>query len=159
IAYERVPLVSRTGVEIRVYSGALEGATSPVINHPPLILAVIHLEPHSRTTLHLPASYSAFLYILEGKVNVGDNQTALGQHQVGWLDRFTDEGESELGLGTAESDARLVLYAGQPQHDEIIHHGPFIADRKEDIQRLFREYRSGQLLHIAKIEKESVFSY
>lgn len=159
IAYDRVPLVSREGVNIRVYSGSLAGATSPVINHTPLILADIQLEARSQTTLRLPASYSTFLYMLEGSVTVGDNQKELGQHQVGWLDRFSEEEESELLLTTGEFAARLVLYAGQPQHDEIIHHGPFIADGKEDIQRLYREYRAGQLLHIAAVDKAHVFTH
>src|SRR5690606_34388407 len=113
IAYERVPLVASEGVEIRVYSGSLEGTTSPVINHTPLILAVIHLEAHAEKTLQLPASYSAFLYMLEGTVKVGETQTVLRQHQVGWLDRLQEEGESELLLEAGEAAARLVLYAGQ----------------------------------------------
>ena len=159
LAYDRVPLVSREGVNIRVYSGSLAGATSPVINHTPLILADIRLEAGAKTILRLPASYSTFLYVLEGCVNVGDNQKTLGQHQVGWLDRFSGEEESELLLTTGEIAARLVLYAGQPQHDEIIHHGPFIADGKEDIQRLYREYRAGQLLHIAEVDKAHVFTH
>lgn len=159
IAYERVPLVASEGVEIRVYSGSLEGATSPVINHTPLILAVIHLEAHAEKTLQLPASYSAFLYMLEGTVKVGENQTVLRQNQVGWLDRFQEEGESELLLEAGEAAARLVLYAGQPQYDEIIHHGPFVADGREDIQRLYREFRSGQLPHIAEVDQSRVFTY
>jgi len=160
LAYERVPLVAREGVKIRVYSGSLEGVSSPLNHHTPFILADVHLEAQTQTTLTLPASYSTFLYILEGKVEVGENRRMLEQHQVGWLDRLATEEPSELLLLTTEgSDTRFVLYAGQPQHNEIIQHGPFIADSKEDIQRLFREYRTGQLQHIAEIEKGSVFTY
>ena len=35
----------------------------------------------------------------------------------------------------------LVLYAGQPQGDRIVSYGPFIGDSKEDIARLYTEYR------------------
>jgi len=39
--------------------------------------------------------------------------------------------------------ARLILYAGQPQGDAIVSHGPFIGDSKDDIVRLYGEYRAG----------------
>lgn len=159
IAAERVPVLKRAGMYAKVYSGALEGVSSPVENYTPFILADIHLEAFTFTTLTLPTHYSTFIYVLEGSVKVGENRQLLGQHQVGWLDRFAEQSESRLLLHTESVSSRFVLYAGQPQHDQIIQHGPFIVDHKEDIPPLFRKYRTGQLPHIAEVDAVNILRY
>jgi redox-sensitive bicupin YhaK (pirin superfamily) len=48
-----------------------------------------------------------------------------------------------------------VLYAGQPQGNGIISHGPFIGDSKEDIVRLFAEYRAGRFVRMSELTEEA----
>lgn len=48
-----------------------------------------------------------------------------------------------LRLTAGDAGARVLLYAGQPQGDPIVSHGPFIGDSKADIVRLYTEYRAG----------------
>lgn len=38
----------------------------------------------------------------------------------------------------------LFLYSGEPTHDPIVAHGPFIGDTQEDIVRLYNEYGTGR---------------
>lgn len=99
------------------------------------------------------------MYVIDGSVKVGENDTTLNQDQVGRLDRFSEETQSELKLTTTESDARIVLYSGQPQEDKIVSQGPFIADTEEDITRLYKEYRQGEMKHISTIEEEQVIKW
>ena len=49
--------------------------------------------------------------------------------------------------------ARFVLYAGQPQHDPIVSHGPFIGDTREDIARLYSEYRAGTFTRMSELAR------
>jgi redox-sensitive bicupin YhaK (pirin superfamily) len=58
---------------------------------------------------------------------------------------------SVLHVVAGEQGARLVLYAGQPQGDRIVSYGPFIGDSKEDIVRLFTEYRAGQFVRLSDL--------
>jgi redox-sensitive bicupin YhaK (pirin superfamily) len=51
-----------------------------------------------------------------------------------------------------EDGVRLVLYAGQPQGDPIVSHGPFI-DSREDIARLHNEYRAGRFERLSEIAR------
>lgn len=48
-----------------------------------------------------------------------------------------------LRLVAGGEGARVVLHAGQPQGDQLVSHGPFIGDSKEDLVRLYTEYRAG----------------
>jgi quercetin 2,3-dioxygenase len=159
LSFESAPVISRNGVTVRLYSGSLEGITSPVKNYAPLILADIQAEADSSITLHLPANFTTFMYVLEGNIKVGEEDTPLDQDQVGWLDRFTDEAQSELKVTTAKSSSRIILYSGKPQNEAITSHGPFIADTKEDIMRLYKEYRQGEMKHISTIDEAQVLQW
>lgn len=48
---------------------------------------------------------------------------------------------------------RVILYAGQPQGDPIVSHGPFIGDTQDDIRRLYHEFRHGKMSHISEVAK------
>ena len=148
---EHVPLLSDKGVQIRLYSGALSGLRSPVQNYTPVIIADITIEAGITTVQQLPANYNTFLYVIKGNVQVGEDEKLLNQNQVGWLDLAGDISESELKLTAGEEGVRLVLYAGKPTGENIIAYGPFIADSSEDIKRLYREYRQGQMKHISTV--------
>jgi redox-sensitive bicupin YhaK (pirin superfamily) len=147
----QVPVITSDGLHIRVYSGTLAGITSPLQNYTPVIIAELKLEPGITTTQQLPASYSSFLYVIEGAVQVGAENKVLNQDQVGWLDRFSEEAASELILTAGEAGARIVLYAGQPQGDPIVSHGPFIGDTEADIKRLYSDFRQGKMEHISGV--------
>ncbi len=159
LPFASVPKLTENGAEIRVYSGSFAGLTSPIQNYVPLIIADIHLDSNSSTLQQLAANYNAFLYVIEGSILVGEEQKPLQQNQVGWLDKFNDKTTSELLLRAGENGARVILYAGEPQHDEIISYGPFIGDSKQDIQRLYYEYNRGQMRHVNTLPMEQTINY
>jgi quercetin 2,3-dioxygenase len=156
---EHVPSIVENGVEIKVYSGSLNGVSSPVQNFVPVIIADVQLKANAATVLHLPASYNTFLYGIEGEVLIGEEKKILKQNETGWLDRTTAVGDSELLIAAGETNARFVLYSGEPQGDAIVSHGPFIGNTTEDITRLYKEYRHGQMQHISVVEGEQRIHY
>jgi redox-sensitive bicupin YhaK (pirin superfamily) len=89
--------------------------------------------------------------VIRGAVEIGEDGARLKAGQVGWLDRPQGEGNSVLRLVAGEEGARVVLYAGQPQGDPIVSHGPFIGDSKDDIVRLYAEYRAGRFDRLSEL--------
>ncbi len=148
LSVEKVPMFNEGGVQIKLYSGSLAGLTSPIQNHVPLLLADISLEANTVTIQEIPANYNTFLYVLEGTVQIGEEQNMLQQHEVGWLSLTANESLSELKIQTAEAGARFLLYGGKPLGEPIMSHGPFIADTPEEITQLYKDYRSGKMEHI-----------
>jgi len=159
IPVDHVPKKSLEGLDLRLYSGSLAGVSSPVRNHVPVIIADIHLQPDASYIFNLPASYATFLYVLNGSVQIGEERKTLDQNEVGWLDKSTIDGNSELGIHAGKSGARFVLYSGQPQGDPIVSHGPFIADTQEDISRLYRDFRTGKMKHISTVAESQKFNW
>ncbi|HEY2349314.1 MAG TPA: pirin-like C-terminal cupin domain-containing protein [Puia sp.] len=151
ISTNHVPKKSSEGVELKLYSGSLAGISSPVLNHAPVIIADIQMRPDTSYQFNLPSSYSTFLVVLGGALQIGEERKTLEQDEVGWLDRSAIDGDSELNITAGTSGTRFILYSGQPQGDPIVSHGPFIADTQEDISRLYREFRSGKMKHISTV--------
>jgi quercetin 2,3-dioxygenase len=93
--------------------------------------------------------------VIRGSVKIGADGMHLQTGQAGWLDRPDSDGTSTLRLLAGEDGARLVQYAGQPQGDEIVSHGPCIGDSKQDIVRLYTEYRAGRFERMSALARRT----
>ncbi|QAT81956.1 pirin family protein [Corallococcus coralloides] len=143
LPYAQLPVRREPGVEVRLYSGTSGTVRSATKNYVPVTLAELQLEPGASIAQDLPASYNGFFYVLEGEVAVGPDRRALKPGQVGWLDRPVSGSDSTVHV-TGTTRARVLLYAGQPQREPLVSHGPFIGDTQDDILRSFAGYRAGR---------------
>ena len=158
IHLDSVPIRREPGVEVRLYSGTSGELRSPTRNHVPVTLAEITIDRSHGFDQDLPASYNGFVYVLSGSARVGSEGTLVEEGQVGWLDRPDATGASLLRIAAEGDGVRLVLYAGQPQGVPITSHGPFIGDSKEDIVRLYTEYREGRFARMSDLAKQEAAS-
>jgi redox-sensitive bicupin YhaK (pirin superfamily) len=152
---DSVPVRREPGVEVRIYSGSSGALRSTTRNHVPVTMAEITMDPHASLDQDIPASYNGFVFLIRGSAAIGEDAVLLNTGQLGWLDRREGEVSSVLHVVAGEEGARLVLYAGQPQGDAIVSHGPFIGDSKDDIVRLYTEYRAGRFVRIGDIRKQT----
>jgi redox-sensitive bicupin YhaK (pirin superfamily) len=151
---DSIPVRHESGAEIRVYSGSSGSLRSRIRNHVPVTMVEINLERGASAEQEVPVSYNGFVFVIGGSVRIG--KTTLNTGQVGWLDRPTDNDATIVRVVAGESGARLILYAGQPQGDPIVSHGPFIGDTKPDIARLFAEYQAGQFPRLSELKKQEL---
>jgi quercetin 2,3-dioxygenase len=149
--HDVIPVRDEAGATVRVYSGESGAVRGPARNHVPVTLVEVVLEPGASFEQELPASYNGFVYPISGDVLVGTDRSPLHVGQAGWLDRPGASGASVVRLSAGAQGGRLILYAGEPQHDPIVSHGPFIADTREDIVRLFQEYRSDRFVRLSEL--------
>ena len=153
---EAVPVRHEPGVVVRIYSGASGNYRSTTRNHVPVTMTEAVMEAHASVDQDIPASFNGFVYVVGGTVRVGQEAAVLTAGQVGWLDYPDGQGSSVLRIVAGEEGARLVLYAGEPQHDRIVSHGPFIGESKEDIVRLYAEYHDGKFERMSNLAREAV---
>ncbi len=143
---ERVPVKKTAHSEIKVYSGSSNGINSPVQNQTPLTIVDFSVQPESSVTQQIPASYNAFFYVIEGSVQVGEQVVKDGQ--VAWLHPIEAADNTEISFKTQHQHARWIFYAGEPQHQQVVSHGPFVGDTNDDIIRLYRAFRQGEMPHV-----------
>ncbi|ACT96612.1 Pirin domain protein [Dyadobacter fermentans DSM 18053] len=159
LTFENAPTVENNGAKTVLYSGSFAGLRSPVQNYVPLIVADITLQPGASVSESLPASYNAFLYVINGDVRVGDEASLLETNQIGWLSRGSANEASKLHIVAGAAGARVVLYAAEPQHDEIVSYGPFISDTQEEIKALYSDFRHGKMKHVSTLPDTQRFHY
>lgn len=150
ILLENVPTYNSDKVEARVYSGSSNGLTSPVQNYTPFTLVDFMMGNETSVTQTIPTNYNGFIQVIQGEVWVGD--TKVEQGQTAWFDKHEQSGESQIIFRTENSEARFILYAGQPHHVPVVNHGPFIGDTRDDIVRLYKEYNAGKMPHLKNLD-------
>lgn len=150
-----LPVRREPGVEARLYSGSTGTLRSPTLNHVPVTLVDVRLQPGASFEQALPASYRGFAYVLDGSVRAGEQGRWLKAGEVGWLDDAKGSGESMLRLVARDEGARLVLYAGQPQREPLLQHGPFVAGDEAELVRMHLSFRAGQFVPMSSLKPVS----
>jgi redox-sensitive bicupin YhaK (pirin superfamily) len=138
-----LPVRSEDEVEIRVFSGAYGDMISPTLNHLPVTMLEVRVENGGAFRHSFAATDNAFVYILEGAVEIGPAGDLLEASQLGWLTRSEEPGSSELTITARGTGSRFLLFAGQPLREPIAFGGPFVMNTQAEIQQAFADYRAG----------------
>jgi quercetin 2,3-dioxygenase len=145
---DAVPVVRVAGAEARLYSGASGALRSSTRNRVPITMIDLALEPHAKFQQDLPSSYNGFVYVLEGSVQIDAARIAAGQ--LGWL---APSPFSDVAISAEEDGARLLLYAGEPIGEPLIHHGPFVAGSPTEINAYYRRFRAGEFTSMSQLAR------
>lgn len=144
----QAPVIKAPGVEARLYSGVSGPLRSATRNIVPVTMVDVRLAANATFTQELPTSYSGFVYVIDGDVEIGDQTLRRGE--VGWFER----GASTSLVSRADArGARFVLYAGEPTRDLLVQHGPFVAGSAMEIRELYRRFRTGDFIPMSQIAR------
>jgi hypothetical protein len=124
---------------LNVVAGELMGIKGPVKTKTSVNAATAVLRRGARVDVTLPAEHNAFLYILDGKINIAGYGLTEGLHAV----VFARDGE---GIAMeALDDARVLLLSGEPLNEKVVSHGPFVMNTETQILEAMRDYQKGKM--------------
>lgn len=142
ISGDSVPVVTTdSGSHIQVVAGHSHGVAG-IVQRPitePLYLDV--QQPALSSEQHaIPASHNAFIQLYRGSIEIG------GQQVTAPCLLILDNPEHSHAVHvTASTDSRYLVIAGQPLHEPIEQHGPFVMNTKEQIYQAIQDFRNGTL--------------
>ena len=145
---ERIPTAKPApGVEVKVIAGRVSDVVGP-IRQPatdPTYLDLA-LEPGASWSEPLPEDYSAFLYVFEGSVRVGENAAAktIGAHELAVLGAGAVVRLEGLSAGADGKRARAILVAGRPLREPVAKYGPFVMNTNEELHQAFIDFQTGK---------------
>ncbi len=133
--------VTDSGAAVTVIAGESHGVSGAVtrVATEPLYLD-IHLPPGGRFAQPLPAGHNAFLYVYRGKASVAG--TAVPAQRMAIL---ANDPETDGVMIVADSEARVLLIAGQPLNEPIVQYGPFVMNSEQEVYQALADYREGRL--------------
>ena len=139
LAPERITMTTVGDASARLVAGEIGGAKGPVVDIATAPLMVDLALKKGGLELPIPASYNAFVYVIEGAARFGSSRPVpRGQLVV--------LGPGDVLRASTDDAARFLLFAGKPIGEPIARRGPFVMNTDEELQQAFDDYRSGRLV-------------
>ncbi|HRD68331.1 MAG TPA: pirin family protein [Candidatus Competibacter sp.] len=143
IPTEAIPVYTTDNdVSVKVIAGESDGVAGAVQREAtaPLYLD-IELPPDAAHSVAIPAGHNAFVYVYRGRAAVGQRDQPVEARQLAVL---SNAPEADGILLRSAEGARLLLIAGRPLHEPIVQWGPFVMNRREEIEAALADYRDGR---------------
>jgi quercetin 2,3-dioxygenase len=125
--------------EVKVIAGNLESVKGPIPTFRPVNAFVITAKKDGRIEIPIPESHNAFIYLLDGQLNVEGFGLVDGHNAV----KFNNDGDG-IRL-TAIQDTRALMMTGEPINEKVVSHGPFVMNSESQIMEAMRDYRMGKM--------------
>ena len=144
-----VPIRHEPGVRVKVFSGQSGSVKGPASNHVPVTMFDVTVragdhDPSSSPFIQqIPAGQEGFIYVLSGKGTFGSDGISLAAGQIGHLGKTSrNVGPTRLSI-SSEEPSRFLLWTGQPLHEPVVVHGPFVMNTRAQIVEAFSDYNAG----------------
>jgi redox-sensitive bicupin YhaK (pirin superfamily) len=123
---------------LRVIAGEHEGTKGPARTFTPIRLFDLRLRAGKSVRLRLGEGWSAGLFVLDGKITIGDE--AADREELVVFERAGDEVEI-----VAETDARLFVMSGEPIDEPIAGYGPFVMNTQQETRQAMIDLQTGRM--------------
>lgn len=123
---------------VRVIAGELDGHAGPAHTFTPMNVWDMRLAQGRFSTLTLHEGWTAALVILRGTVQVNDSAIACEGQVV-----VLDPGGENISI-EANSDATVLVLAGEPIDEPIVGHGPFVMNSQQEIAQAISDFNDGR---------------
>ncbi|WP_442600160.1 pirin family protein [Neobacillus sp. D3-1R] len=144
---EDAPVVEFEGGSVKVFSGEIADVKGPMDAKVPITLSEISLSKGTTYIHRLPENHNAFLYVLSGDMDFGENKVNLKKHGVATLTYNEVGSEQELTEFVIEAKSRrckVLIYSGVPINEDIVPYGPFVMNTMEEIKEAYRDFHNGK---------------
>ncbi len=125
-------------IEVGVVTGNLLGIKGPIPTMTPINSAMLHISKNGTLEIPLPKNHHAFLYLLDGKLKVGEDEVIEKKMIV-----FANDGDSITIKGL--EGTRALLMSGEPIGEKIVAQGPFVMNNETQLMEAYRDARMGKM--------------
>ncbi len=128
---------------VRLIAGEQGGAKGPARTFTPMNVWDVRLKAGKAAELPQPEGWTVLVVVLAGNVRVNGGQVLKPAQMVS----LAKEGE---GLSiTADTDAKVLLLAGQPIDEPVVGYGPFVMNTREEIVQAVNDFNGGKFGRMA----------
>jgi redox-sensitive bicupin YhaK (pirin superfamily) len=130
--------LENNGGEVEVIAGKFQDTTGAASTFTPVHMLNAKLKQGGSAHFEFPANYNTLLLVIEGNVTVNGEEKVPTDHLL----LFENEGEAFSV--TADSDAIVLVLSGEPIHEPIAAHGPFVMNTREELIEAFNDFNQGK---------------
>lgn len=135
-----IPVVELPGNagKVRVIAGNWDEVQGPASTHTRINLYDIHANAHSSLELRLPEGDTTTILVLNGTIQINDEQVARGEDIV-----VFEKAGSTITLQT-NNESHLLVLSGEPIEEPIAAYGPFVMNTQEEIAAAIDDFNAGK---------------
>lgn len=125
------------GGEVEIIAGSYLGVQGAAQTFTPLHVYNVKLQINHRAELILPASFNTALLMIKGAAIINEQAAHADQ-----LLLMSNDGE-HIEIMATETCTILVI-SGEPIEEPIVAYGPFLMNKREEIELAIRDYNTGK---------------
>lgn len=139
IASSRIPTGTLPGGgQLRVVAGEFGGLQGPAHTFSPVVVADLTLIAGQTEILTVPSDYTLIIYVLNGSATVNGDPVSRGQVAL------TNPDGNTISVA-ANTNAKLLILAGEPIREPLAVYGPFVMNTREEILTAFDDFQNGRM--------------
>lgn len=124
--------------EIEVIAGQYKDVKGSATTFTPMSMLNVKLNKGAKADFSFPADYNTSLLVIEGSIEVNGKENAPTDHFV----LMSNDGE-DFSIKATE-DAIVLVLSGQPIHEPIAAHGPFVMNTRHELMQAFDDFNKGK---------------
>ncbi|HNL29248.1 MAG TPA: pirin family protein [Saprospiraceae bacterium] len=124
--------------EIEVIAGEYMGMKGSASTFTPMYVMNARLKADAEAKFRLPAHYNTALLVIEGSIRVNEGENVPTDNFV----LMARDGEDFVI--NANEDAVVLILSGEPIHEPIAAHGPFVMNTRQELMEAFQDFNSGK---------------
>ncbi|MHA8102582.1 pirin family protein [Aquirufa nivalisilvae] len=128
---------------IEVIAGEYQGIKGPAFTFTPVNMLNAKLKRGAKASFSFPASYNTCLLVIEGSVSVN------GTEDVDLDNLALMENNGEDFTIEAKEDSIVLILSGEPIHEPIAAHGPFVMNTRQEIMQAFEDFNAGKFGYLS----------
>ncbi len=138
---DQIPALPLDGgkVTMNLIAGEWEGNTGPVQSLTGVFMSTVAMQAGGRLTVAGLQGRNVLLYVVRGRIGVGDHGDLVNAYQLVEL----DDGGDALHI-KAEPDSLLLFGHAEPIREPVVAHGPFVMTTREEIVQAIDDYQAGR---------------
>lgn len=145
IEKETIPVVTLDEAgEARIIAGQFDQTTGAATTFSPVNLWDISLNAHQTYTFHVPESHNVLIFVLDGTVQVNDEQIARSSELVTF-----HRGGQHIKLESNQA-TKLLILTGEPLNEPVVGYGPFVMNTREEIMQAVHDIQTGKFAQIQR---------
>lgn len=122
---------------VRVIAGSFGAAQGPACTFTPMNVLDAYLNAGRRVEFTQPEGWNTLVVMLDGSVRIDDEHTVAGPSVV----TLSDQGAG-LELA-ADTDAHVLVLAGEPIDEPVFGYGPFVMNDRTGIEQAIEDFNRG----------------
>jgi hypothetical protein len=152
LAATKIPVAETADgrARVRVIAGEALGVRAAIDTHTPITYQDWTVAEGADLTLPLPREQHALIYLFEGNVRLGNDDSEPGGRLVtdGQMAILAD-GDAVRFRGVA-GGGRFLLLSGVPLGEPVARYGPFVMNNEAEIVQAVQDYQSGRMGEITR---------